>query len=188
MASQNAKKQDDIILKSARALLGFFGWAVILGGVAAFIGLPILAIFSQDILTQLSEVYVERPSVEVLWSIAGLLIVLMAILLLSYFTIDRLKKIVGSVSDGDPFTQMNGVRLRGMGVAILIIQILTIALGAVFGLVFSLLGEMKDGKEDTMHMDFSISLSGILLVLLLILLARVFDRGAEMREELDGTV
>lgn len=188
MTHQNVKGQDDIILKSARGLLGFFRWAVILGGVATVIGLPLIAIFSQDILSELGKVFVEQPSGQVLWMMAGILIVFMMILLLSYFTIDRLKKIVASVRDGDPFIRINGVRLRGMGIAILAIQILTVALGAVAGIALSLLGEMKDGKEDSLHMDFSISLSGILLVLLLIILARVFDRGAEMRDELDGTI
>ena len=54
--------------------------------------------------------------------------------------------------------------------------------------LLTMLGETKPGQDLDISIDASISLSGILLVLLLIILARVFDRGAEMREELEGTI
>ncbi|MEP3225020.1 MAG: DUF2975 domain-containing protein [Parasphingorhabdus sp.] len=188
MSQPSVQGHDDLILKSARGLLGFFRVAVIIAGLAAIIALPMLVIFSQEILAELGNAYVESPPTEVLWAMAGVILILMLILLLSYFTIDRLRKVVASVRDGDPFIRINGVRLRGMGIAMLAIQVLTLALGAVVGLIIRFLGEMKDGREDSLHMDFGLSLSGILMVLLLIILARVFDRGAEMREELDGTI
>ena len=38
------------------------------------------------------------------------------------------------------------------------------------------------------NVDNDLSLSGILAILLVFILAGVFERGAEMREELEGTV
>ncbi len=188
MTNIAAKGEEDIVLKSARLLLGFFRLAVIFASVILILSLPIMAIFGQEILADVGEQFVNKPPVEVLWVAAGFVLVLLLIMLLSYFTIDRLRKILASVREGDPFNRTNGVRLRGMGIAIFAIQILTVVLGAAIGVIVSLLGSMKEGEQMTIHGEFGISLSGILLVLLLIVLARVFDRGADMRDELDGTI
>lgn len=188
MRNVTAKGEEDMVLKSARWLLGFFRMAVIIASVILVLSLPVMAIFGQEILADVSEQFVSKPPVEILWVSAGVVLVLLLIMLLSYFTIDRLRKILASVRESDPFNRVNGVRLRGMGIAIFVIQILTGALGVLIGVIVSLLGEMKEGEQMTIQGEFGISLSGILLVLLLIILARVFDRGADMREELDGTV
>lgn len=188
MKNMAANGEEDMVLKSARWLLGFFRLVVIFASVVLIIALPAIVIFGQDILAEVGEQYVNQPPIEVLWVSAGFALVLLLILLFSYFSIDRLRKILASVREGDPFNRVNGIRLRGMGIAIFAVQILTMVLGGLIGLILSLLGEMKDGEEVVIQGEFGLSLSGILLVLLLIILARVFDRGAEMREELDGTI
>ena len=188
MTNIAAKGEEDLVLKSARLLLGFFRIAVIIASVALVLSLPAMAIVGPEILADVGDDFVNQPPVEVLWVAAGFVLVLLLIMLLSYFTIDRLRKILASVREGDPFNRTNGLRLRGMGIAIFAIQLLTLVLGGAMGIIVGLLGELKDGKENTIHMEFGISLSGILLVLLLIILARVFDRGADMRDELDGTI
>ena len=53
---------------------------------------------------------------------------------------------------------------------------------------------VADAVRDLNDLDHEVgsgdgfSLTGILMVLILFILARVFKRGAEMREELEGTV
>jgi hypothetical protein len=188
MTNIATKGEEDLVLKSARLLLGFFRIAVIFASVILILSLPIMAIFGQDILAEVGEQFVNLPPTAVLWVSAGFVMVMLLIMLLSYFTIDRLRKILASVREGDPFNRTNGLRLRGMGIAIFVIQILSGLLGALIGVIISLLGEAKDGEQITVAGEFGLSLSGILLVLLLIILARVFDRGADMRDELDGTI
>ncbi len=183
-----AKGEEDLVLKSARLLLGFFRMAVIFASVILVLSLPAMAIFGQDILTNVGEKLVNPPPSSVIWISAGFVMVLLLIMLLCYFTIDRLRKMLASVREGDPFNRTNGLRLRGMGIAIFVIQILSGVLGALIGVIISLLGEAKDGEPITVAGEFGLSLSGILLVLLLIILARIFDRGADMRDELEGTI
>ncbi len=188
MTNIAAKGEEDLVLKSARLLLGFFRFAVIFASVILVLSLPAMAIFGQHILADVGEQFVNPPSASVLWVSAGFVMVLLLIMLLCYFTIDRLRKVLASVREGDPFNRTNGLRLRGMGIAIFVIQILSGVLGALIGVIISLLGEAKDGEPIIVAGEFGLSLSGILLVLLLIILARVFDRGADMRDELDGTI
>lgn len=188
MTNIAAKGEEDIVLKSARLLLAFFRLVVIFASIILVLSLPIMAIFGQDILAEVGEKFVDVPPTAVLWVSAGFVFVMLLIMLLSYFTIDRLRKVLASVREGDPFNRTNGVRLRGMGIAIFVIQILTGVLGALIGVIISLLGEVKEGEQMVVSGEFGLSLSGILLVLLLIVLARVFDRGADMRDELDGTI
>ncbi len=188
MTNIATKGEEDLVLKSARLLLGFFRFAVIFASVVLVLSLPAMAIFGQHILADVGEQFVNPPSASVLWVSAGFVMVLLLIMLLCYFTIDRLRKVLASVREGDPFNRTNGLRLRGMGIAIFVIQILSALLGALIGVIISLLGEMKEGEQMVVSGEFGLSLSGILLVLLLIVLARVFDRGADMRDELEGTI
>ncbi len=181
-------KNNDIVLKSTRGLLIFSKWLLILGVGTLTIALPTILIFNEKIVTAMAEVFVTPPGPEVVGLIAGIILLAIILILLTLFALNRLKKIVDSVSEGNPFTRINGTRLRGMGVAVLAIQIVTFIGGLLATGLLTMLGEVKPGQDFQMTIDGSVSLSGILLFLLLIILARVFDRGAEMREELEGTV
>ena len=54
--------------------------------------------------------------------------------------------------------------------------------------VLGLMGLWAAAYSDKIDIDFDISVTGILLILLLFVLARVFERGADMREEIEATV
>ena len=94
---------------------------------------------------------------------------------LAYLFLTRLLAMVDSVRDGDPFIAGNARRLQVIAWAMLGIQGLNLAEGAVCA-VFPL------------EFDWSPSVDGWLAVLLLFVLARVFDLGIRMRADLDGTV
>lgn len=90
-----------------------------------------------------------------------------------------LRAILGTVADGDPFVRANAARLRTIGWMLLTIQVADLAFGAT-RLVAKLL-----------HIDYASwqpSFTGWLGVLIAFVLAQVFERGAAMREDLDGTV
>ena len=184
----NDPKRNDIVLKSTRGLLIFSKWLLILGVGTLTLALPAILVFNERVVTAMAEVFVTPPGSEVVGLLAGIILLGIIMMLLTLFALNRLKKIVDSVSEGNPFTRINGTRLRGMGVAVLAIQVVTFVGSLLATGLLTMLGEVKPDRDFHMTIDGSISLSGILLFLLLIILARVFDRGAAMQEELEGTV
>lgn len=106
------------------------------------------------------------------------LVVAMAACALNW--LDALRKIIASVSLGDPFAPANADRLQRMGWLTVAVELLAIPVGGIGSWLASV---VKDATA-----EFGLSLGGILLALVLFILARVFRNGAEMRAELEGTV
>ena len=182
------KEQNDLVLKSARGLLILSKWLLVLGVGAVVIALPAILIFYENVLAEMGKVFVNQPEPEVIGLIALLMVLGIVMMLLSLFALNRLRRIVDSVGQGNPFTRINGVRLRGMGIAVLAFQVVAFVGSLLATGLLTMLGEARQGQDFHVAVDGSISLTGILLFLLLIILARVFDRGADMQEELDGTI
>lgn len=92
----------------------------------------------------------------------------------------RLLAIVETVRDGDPFVTENAARLQRIAWAVLALEL---ARFVVVGLATSVSTAARP-----VHIDLNLSVTPWLSVLLLFVLARVFDHGARMREDLAGTV
>ena len=88
--------------------------------------------------------------------------------------------IVDTVGEGDPFVLPNARRLRAIAVALLALEVLHLVVGAIALAISS--------EHQPLDLDWNLSLTRWLAVLLLFVLARVFEQGARMREELAGTV
>lgn len=184
----NDPETNDIVLKSTRGLLFVTKWLMLLGVTVLTFAIPILLYFSTEVTAEMADTFVTPPGTEIVWMIAGLMLLGIVMMLITLFGINRLRRIVDSVGEGNPFTRINGTRLRGMGIAAFAIQIVTFFGSLLASAMVATLGEVQPGEEFSMHIEGGLSISGILLVLLLIILARVFDRGAEMQDELQGTV
>ena len=91
-----------------------------------------------------------------------------------------MRRIVDSVGGGDSFAPVNADRLRAMVWLTLAIQ----AVGIPCEAIALWIGHVTEGND----IDFGLSIGGLLLALVLFILARVFRRSAEMREELEGAV
>jgi len=92
----------------------------------------------------------------------------------------RLLAIVSTVSLGDPFVAENASRLQQIAWAVLGLEMLHLCVGIVQAGVSS--------AAASLDLDWNFSLTPWLAVLFLFVLARVFDHGTRMREELEGTV
>lgn len=92
----------------------------------------------------------------------------------------RLLAIVETVRRGDPFVAANAYRLQTIACALLVLQLLSMAIGAI--------GEAISTPAHPFHLDAGFSASGWLAVLLTFVLARVFAEGTLMREELEATI
>lgn len=99
---------------------------------------------------------------------------------LHYACLKRLLAIVQTVRGGDPFVAANADRLQAIGWALLMLQVLSLVIGAI--------GASISTPERPIDLDAGFSTSGWLAVLLTFVLARVFEAGARMRDDLEGTV
>jgi hypothetical protein len=98
----------------------------------------------------------------------------------THVVLTRLLAIVDTVAGGDPFVIENAARLKGIAWAVLGLEVLHLAVGAVAAGVST--------AEAPLDLGWRLSLTRWLAVLLLFVLARVFEQGSHMREDLAGTV
>ena len=99
---------------------------------------------------------------------------------LNYLILKKLLAMVETVRAGDPFAATNAQRLQAIAWALLVLQCLSIVIGAI--------GKSLSTAQYPVKMDAGFSLTAWLTVLLVFLLARVFAEGARMRDDLEGTV
>lgn len=92
----------------------------------------------------------------------------------------RLLSIVDTVRAGDPFIVENARRLQTIAATLLGIQLLHLVIG------FVVAGTKSQVQQ--LDIDWSFSITPWIAVLLLFILARVFEHGARMRADLEGTV
>jgi hypothetical protein len=97
-----------------------------------------------------------------------------------HFVLTRLLAIVETVRVGDPFVVSNAARLQGIAWAVLALELIHFAVGIVAT-------SISTGAVPV-NISWGFSLTRWLAVLLLFVLARVFEQGARMREDLEGTV
>jgi len=97
----------------------------------------------------------------------------------THILLTRLSAIVESVRVGDAFVVANAARLKTMAWALLALELLKVAIGGVAAAALSGTG---------VDMDASLSVTPWLAIMLLFVLAQVFEDGARMRDALRGTV
>ena len=123
------------------------------------------------------------PSPEAERLIMGLRLVAilgLASIPLNHVVLTRLLAMVETVRLGDPFVAANARRLQAIAWALLALQLL--------GGVIWAIGEAISTRAHPVDLDTSFSVNGWLAVLLTFVLARVFAEGAQMRDDLEGTV
>ena len=99
---------------------------------------------------------------------------------LTHLVLSELLRIVRSVGGGDPFVTKNAMRLRAIAWCLLGMELLHLAVGLIAALASS--------AAAPLDIDWSFSFTRWLAALLLFVLAQVFEHGARMREDLEGTI
>lgn len=99
---------------------------------------------------------------------------------LHFVVLRRLVTMVETVRAGNPFIAANAGRLQTIAWMLLVLQVLSVVIGAV--------GRAVSTPSHPLYLDAGFSISGWLAVILTFVLARVFAEGSLMREDLDGTV
>lgn len=96
------------------------------------------------------------------------------------FLLTRLRAVLQTVRDGAPFALANAIRLKHIAYALLALELLHLAVGVMLNSsVFDAFG---------LHIDWCFSFTPWVAILLLRVLARVFEHGARLRADLDGVI
>lgn len=127
------------------------------------------------------DYYSRRPSLDAdiiiptlrLWVLAAL-----PMFAAVHVLVSRLLAMVDTVRAGEPFVPENAARLKTIAWCLLGIQLFDLACGVFAGIISSA------GSK----IEWSPSLSGWVAVLLLFVLARVFEEGARIRADLEAMV
>ena len=135
--------------------------------------------------TFLAEAWVMRAlgaegDPRLLWG--GRLIMVMGIAAIPIVNVfyARLLSIVETVRSGNPFVSENASRLQTIAWAVLSMELIRLVIVGIANSVST--------AARPIDIDWDLSATPWLAVLLLFVLARVFDHGVRIREDLEGTV
>lgn len=124
-----------------------------------------------------SPVFVDVTTLR--FPVSMLMTLLFAILTAAAYIIRQFQALVASAAS-DPFVPDNAARLRRIGWALVVTQLLAIPLSWTASSIAKAGSDFGDMG--------GISLGGLLAILLAFVLAAVFEQGTMMRDELEGTV
>lgn len=167
----------DPLLAIARFFFGAAMAVMAIVGAAMVIALPAVIIFRDRIVAHLAP---HNAPPEVVWAMVALIFLAGIAVVLGFYFFRHLRRIIGTVGEGDPFVPINAERLRAMGWITVAVHILGIPMAALSGWIESV--------TDNFRAAIEVPFSGLLLAIVLFVLARVFREGTRMREELEGTV
>lgn len=177
----------DPLLAAAKGILWFLMAVMLVAAIACIVAIPAMHLFQDNITVQLGK---EAPAVSVptfLWVVSGVLACVIALLLILFRIFQLLKQIVGTVGDGDAFLPENARRLTQMAWLTLAVQLVILPISGFTDWVDKAFAETPEVHNELV-IDAGLSGNGLLLMLILFILARVFRQGAAMRAELEGTV
>lgn len=173
----------DSLLLFGRTLARLLQWGCAIAAGLALLLVPVILLASRRLLPDFGESDVIAASPLSAVAIVAMLALILAAL--SHF-FGKLRAIVASTSEGDPFTPENAKRLSAMAWLFLGVKILTVLIVA---LRHHLAGVIDKGASGDSVLGFSLyDLDALLIVVVLFILARIVRDGAAMRDDLVGTV
>ena len=140
----------------------------------------LLAMFNEPWIVRAFKIDPAADTATLLTGMRAIAVLGLAAIPLNHLVLTRLAAMVGTVRSGDPFLAANGARLQTIGWALLALQLLSLSIAAI--------AEAVSSPAQPLDLDAGFSVAGWLAVLLAFVLARVFAEGAEMRDDLEGTV
>jgi hypothetical protein len=123
----------------------------------------------------------KPPRIDPGWLMPTLriwLLLALPLIVAVHVSLSRLMAMVETVRSGDPFVPDNAVRLKTIAWCMLAAQLLNLAYG-ILAATMNAAGS---------NIDWKFNLTGWLAVVLLFVLARVFEEGTRMRADLEAMV
>ncbi len=172
----------DPLLGLARIILMLTMGVLMIGAVALSLGIAVVIISPSSIFDELATKVPNQPGMTDAWLMAGSFALIIVVIIVLFMFVRHLLRIVNSVAEGDPFIPINAQRLTTMAWLMLAVQVLSLPIGALLVALTKHLG------EDPGTVDVTVDPNGIILVITLFILARVFRHGTALRDDLEGTV
>jgi hypothetical protein len=158
-------------------------WALIklnwLAG-AVILGLLLWTFVSASMITEISDGQ-ATPGSRLAHAMQAAMMLAVLATPVTHVVLTRLREIIDSVASGEPFVLANATRLRMIAWCIVGLEVMNV-IGSRIAKSASPTGVSLDA------LDWNFAIPRILLVLLLIVLAGVFEEAARMREDVEGTV
>ncbi|MFA6986011.1 MAG: DUF2975 domain-containing protein [Arenimonas sp.] len=165
-------------LSASRVLLSILRAFNLIMGVMLVVALPASFFFEPTF----QEFFSKRPPrIDTAWLMPVLriwLVLALPMVAAVHVSLSRLLDIVKTVRSGDPFVPENAVRLKTIAWCLLINELLR--------LTFGMLAAAMNAAGSNINWDFSAT--GWLAVVLVFVLARVFEEGTHMREDLERMI
>ena len=174
--------QNSSLLAVTRWLIIACGVVVVLGIVGTLLG-GVVSLFGWPMLV--AEAAKDKPGLDIA-SLRSLLPALLfgaaIMLMLIGAVLERLYRLVESVRAGDPFIRANVDRLRGIGWLMVAGQIIALPIHHIGARIGDHMGHLNpmDGAD--------LSLNSVLAILLVFVLAGVFQHGVALRDDVEGTI
>lgn len=166
-------------LSASRILLGILRAFNLVMGVALAVAFPASFLFEAQFLEFFSK---QPPRIDPTWLLPVLRIwIVLALPMFAavHVLLSRLLAVVETVRSGDPFVPENAARLKTMAWCVLAIQLLH--------LTFGVLAATLNAAGSNVEWTFS-GMTGWVAVVLLFVLARVFEEGTLMRADLETMI
>lgn len=167
------------VLSAAGIFLVILRYLNLLTGVMLVAALPASFLFAPLFFEFFTK---QQPRIDPAWLLPVLriwLVLALAMVAAVHVQLSRLLAMVKTVRSGDPFVPENAVRLKTIAWCVLAIQLLH--------LVFGAMAAAMNAAGSNIDWKFS-GLTGWVAVVLLFVLARVFEEGTHMREDLDTMI
>lgn len=177
-----AHVKSDPLLAIAKILVLIGQGLTALGAALMTLAIPLVLFFQDRITAEMREEYADPNIVFPTLAVVAVLFLGAIILALAFYFLLKMRRIIETVGEGDPFVPENAERLTGMAWLMLAMQVLAIPAA---GIAFYLSEVLEDQQASV---DATIDLNGVIIVVVLFVLARVFRQGTAMREDLEGTV
>ena len=177
------RRLKDPLLLVGKAIAIVMQAAMVLGAIALIVAAVGITFFTPELAAEADMEFF--PADFPVAALVGVMLIGLAIVTMLFFFFDKLRRIIGTVGEGDPFQPANAVRLNRMAWLMIGIQL---SLLPATALGMKLAEHADEMNEAQITVGRGLDLEGILLAIVLFILARVFRHGAAMRDDLEGTV
>jgi hypothetical protein len=166
-------------LSASRILLVILRVFNLLTGVMLVVALPASVVFEPVFIEFFTK---QPPRIDSAWLLPVLriwLVLALGMVAAVHVLLSRLLAMVETVRSGDPFVPENATRLTTIAWCVLALQLLH--------MIFGVMATAMNAAGSNIDWKFS-GLTGWVAVLLLFVLARVFEEGTLMRKDLESMI
>jgi len=174
----------DTLLLFGKAIALILQIACAIAGGVFLLLVPLVILLSQGMLPGVGDAN-DLPDVAKYPLLASCIaLVILANLAAMFVFFGKMRALIGSAGEGDPFVPENAQRLNAMAWLLLGATVLAVLVGELRAALANLADPQGGHAIEYGPYD----LHSLLIVLVLFILARVFRHGAALREDLEGTV